>query len=101
MIYVGVLTLKYSACTLTIDLQANDEIIACSLLKTDELIMTMQFIGHEPIGILHLKYKPCRPNRYMLLYICTKCGWEKGFEFGVCGSGSDCLTGIGKNIVIS
>jgi hypothetical protein len=66
----GVLTLKYDARALTLDLQANDEIIACSLLKTDELIMTMQFIGHEPIGILPIKYTTLQAEQvYVAMYL--------------------------------
>jgi len=52
----GGITLHYDAGALLPDVTANDEIIACALLITDELLMIRQFIGHKPIGTIQLKY---------------------------------------------
>jgi hypothetical protein len=53
----GGITLKYDARALAPDLNADDEIIACALLKTDALLKTRQFIGNEPIGTIRLNHQ--------------------------------------------
>ena len=50
------ITINYNARALMPDLGADDQIIACALLKTDELLKTIQFIGYDPIGTIQLKY---------------------------------------------
>lgn len=50
------ITLKYDAGALLPEVTAIDEIIACALLKTGELLMTRQFIGYKRIGTLRLNY---------------------------------------------
>ena len=65
----GGITLKYDAHALAPDLNSNDEIIACALLKTDELLKTRQFIGYEPIGTIQLKYPPLQAEEVVCCYV--------------------------------
>ena len=48
----GVITHNYNVRGLARDLNADDEIIACALLETDELLKTRQFNGYESIGTI-------------------------------------------------
>ncbi len=63
------LTLNYEARALLPDVTATDEIIACALLETDELLMTRQFIGHEPIGTIRLKYPTLQAEQVACCYV--------------------------------
>ncbi len=50
------ITLSYNAHAMIPENYSTDEIIACALLKNDELLMAGQFIGHGTNGTLQLKY---------------------------------------------
>jgi hypothetical protein len=63
------ITLKYDAGALLPDVTASDEIIACALLLTDELLMIRQFIGHEPIGTLQLKHPALQTDEVVCCYV--------------------------------
>ena len=52
----GGITMHYDAGALLPDVTSTDEIIACAALTTGELLITRQFIGHELLGTLQLKY---------------------------------------------
>ena len=65
----GGITLKYNAGVLTPDVTANDEILACALLKTAELLMTRQFIGYEPIGTIQLKWPDLQAEEVSCCYV--------------------------------
>ena len=65
----GGITLHYDAGALLPDVTANDEIIACALLITDELLMIRQFIGHKPIGTLQLKYPSLQAGDVACCYV--------------------------------
>ncbi|MDD4968860.1 MAG: DUF6266 family protein [Paludibacter sp.] len=65
----GGITLNYDAHALTPDLNADDEIIACALLKTDELLKTRQFIGYEPNGTIQLKYPALQAEEVVCCYV--------------------------------
>jgi hypothetical protein len=65
----GGITLKYDAGALLPDVTGTDEIIACALLLTDELLMIRQFIGHEPMGTLQLKHPALLTEQVACCYV--------------------------------
>ena len=63
------ITLKYDAGALLPDVTATDEIIACALFMTDELLMIRQFIGQESIGTIRLKYPALQTEEVVCCYV--------------------------------
>ena len=63
------LTLHYDAGALAPDVNADDEIIACALLKTGSLLKTRQFIGYEPIGTIRLKRPALTAEEVVCCYV--------------------------------
>jgi hypothetical protein len=68
------LTLNYDALALLPDVTATDEIIACALLKTDQLLMNRQFIGHNPIGTIRLNYPSLQAEQVACCYVFVRSG---------------------------
>jgi len=63
------ITLNYDARALTPDLNADDEIIACALLKTDSLLKTLQFIGYGPVGTIRLNSPDLQAEDVVCCYV--------------------------------
>ena len=68
------ITLNYDALALVPELYSTDEIIACALLKTNELLTFGQFIGREPIGTLQLKYPALKAEDLVCCYVFVRSG---------------------------
>ena len=66
--------ISYNALALLPDVTATDEIIACALLKTDQLLMNRQFIGHNPIGTIRLNYPTLRAEQVACCYVFVRSG---------------------------
>jgi len=65
----GGITLKYDAGAMLPEVTDTDEIIACALLLTDELLIIRQFIGHESIGTIRLKYPALQTEEVVCCYV--------------------------------
>ena len=77
------LTLNYDALALLPDVTATDEIIACALLITGELLMARQFIGHEPTGTIRLNYPALQAEEVVCCYVFVRSGdGKKASESG-------------------
>jgi hypothetical protein len=63
------ITLNYDARVLAPDVNADDEIIACVLLKTGQLLKIRQFIGYKPIGTIQLKYPTLQAEQVACCYV--------------------------------
>jgi hypothetical protein len=65
----GGITITYDTRGLLPKIKATDEIIACAMLKTEELLMGRQFIGIDPIGTLHLTYPSLQAGEVACCYV--------------------------------
>jgi len=65
----GGITIHYDAGALYPDVTSTDEIIACALLTTGELLIARQFIGMEPIGTIQLKYPSLQAEQVACCYV--------------------------------
>jgi len=75
------ITLHYDAGALLPDVTSTDEIIACAALTTGELLITRQFIGHELLGTLQLKYPTLQVEQVECCYAFVRSGdGEKASE---------------------
>ena len=75
------ITMHYDAVALLPDVTAGDEIIACAALTTGELLITRQFIGHELLGTLQLKYPTLQVEQVECCYAFVRSGdGEKASE---------------------
>ena len=74
--FVGVegITLRYDADLSPNDIDATDEMIACALLKTGELLIARQFRGYEAIGTILLKYPALQAENVACCYVFTRSG---------------------------
>jgi len=70
----GGMTIHFDARALTPDLNADDEIIACALLKTDDLLKTKQFIGYDSIGTIRLNYPDLQADEVVCCYVFVRSG---------------------------
>jgi hypothetical protein len=70
----GGITMHYDAGALLPDVTAGDEIIACAALTTGELLITRQFIGHELLGTLQLKYPTLQAEQVECCYAFVRSG---------------------------
>ena len=77
----GGISISYDALALRPDVTATDEIIACAYLERGALLMARQFIGHEPIGTLRLKYPALQVEQVECCYAFVRSGdGEKASE---------------------
>ena len=70
----GGITIHYNAGALRPDVNATDEIIACAMLTTGELLIVRQFIGFEPIGTIQLKYPALLVEQVACCYAFVRSG---------------------------
>ena len=70
----GGITIHYDAGALLQNVTATDEIIACALLTTGELLIARQFIGFESIGTLQLKYPSLQAEQVVCCYAFVRSG---------------------------
>jgi|ERR1035437_6583858 hypothetical protein len=68
------ITLSYNAHVLIPELYSTDEIIACALLNTDELLTAGQFIGSGPIVTLQMKYPDLQAEQVVCCYVFVRSG---------------------------
>ncbi|MDD4970095.1 MAG: DUF6266 family protein [Paludibacter sp.] len=66
--------LRYDADLFPDDKVATDEMIACALLKSGELLIARQFRGYEAIGTILLKYPALQPGDVACCYVFTRSG---------------------------
>lgn len=65
----GGIKITYDAGAVSREVKATDKIIACAMLQTGELLMGRQFIGHEPIGTIHLDYPSLQAEDVACCYV--------------------------------
>jgi len=70
----GGITIHYNAGALRPDVTATDEIIACALLTTGELLIVRQFIGFELLGTIQLKYPALLAEQVGCCYVFVRSG---------------------------
>ena len=70
----GGIAIHYDAGALRPDVNATDEIIACAMLTTGELLIVRQFIGFEPIGTIQLKYPALLVEQVACCYAFVRSG---------------------------
>jgi len=63
------ITIHYDVRALLPDVTATDEIIACAMLTTGELLIARQFIGIVPIGTIQLKYPSLQAKQVACCYV--------------------------------
>jgi len=68
------ITLNYNARALIPELYDTDEIIACALLKNDELLTAGQFIGRGTSVTLQLKYPDLQAEQVVCCYVFVRTG---------------------------
>jgi len=68
------ITLKYDAHALLPEVTATDEIIACAGLISGALLMDRQFIGHKPIGTIHLNDPTLQDDQVACCYVFVRSG---------------------------
>jgi len=68
------ITLNYNAHALIPELYSTDEIIACALLKDDELLTAGQFIGIGTNVTLKLKYPDLQSEQVACCYVFVRSG---------------------------
>ena len=68
------ITLSYNAHALIPELYSTDEIIACALLKDDELLTAGQFIGCGTNVTLQLKYPDLKADEVVCCYVFVRSG---------------------------
>jgi len=56
---------------------ATDEMIACTLLKTGELLIARQFRGYDTFGTILLKYPALEAGDVVCCYVFTRSGDRK------------------------
>jgi len=80
----GGITLNYNTRALAPDLNADDEIIGCALLKSGTLLKTKQFIGYGAIGTIRLNHPGMQAEEVVCCYVFVRngekasdsCGWR-------------------------
>jgi len=70
----GGISINYDALALLPDVTATDEIIACANLESGALLMARQFIGHESIGTILLKYPALQAEEVVCCYVFVRSG---------------------------
>jgi hypothetical protein len=68
------ITVRYDADLSADDVFATDEMIACALLKTGEMLMARQFRGYEAIGTILLKYPALQASDVACCYVFIRSG---------------------------
>ena len=65
----GGIKITYNTGAVSRVLNSTDEIIACAMLQTGELMMGRQFIGFEPIGTIHLTFPSLQAEDVACCYV--------------------------------
>ena len=69
------LTVRYETDLLSDDLSPNDELIACALLTTGELLITRQIRGYETVGTILLEYPGLHSGNITCCYVFAR-SWD-------------------------
>ncbi|MDD4970110.1 MAG: DUF6266 family protein [Paludibacter sp.] len=68
------ITVQYDADLSPHYVDATDELIACALLKSGELLIARQYRGYDPIGTILLKYPALQADNVACCYVFTRSG---------------------------
>jgi len=68
------ITVRYEADLSSDDVFATDEMIACALLKSGELLSACQFRGYEPVGTILLRYPALQAGDVACCFVFTHSG---------------------------
>ena len=68
------ITIRYGADLSFKGLHANDEMVACALLKSGPLLITRQIRGHHNPGTIQLKYPDLQADEVTCCYVFSRSG---------------------------
>jgi hypothetical protein len=68
------ITIRYDANEISKEVTCFDEILACAMLITGELLIARQFIGYDDIGTILLKHPDLQAEDVMCCYVFVRSG---------------------------